>query len=629
MTKRDSPDLDKRNWRNLYNAMECMVRTQHAQLDYLLQERKILQDRIVLENERWVSDVKLLQGEIDQMRDELTAQKVGSVAEAAEWEVILGIKELDIFLLKDKCEKTSCELKDLRKCIEIQSSKISRDKGVSDKMIDGVKNSSSESELRRQSHESRQLLAKKDIEISKLVAEKSFVWNQYNKLENDTRDQLKQKCIELDIANKKMESLVKKIEELGTSNLDLRNQISKMEGVCVKQNGEISRLSSELQSLKKNNNDHATPKLKPCSTRSGPSMIESTGMNGKSVIPRTVAVKNPPAPVKRTGNSKRNVMDNTSELKCYATRSMTLRSRTTNGMSGKGEIAMTVSVKSSPKSGNLKRKVMDDTTELKSYSTRSRTLRSRTTDRMNGKGAIDMTVLVNSSPGKAHGNLKRKKMDDTPAMIGSLKNSPSFVKRNEKLKKMRADDAGAMTGSLNNSLAYVKKSGNSKRKLMDDTTELKSYSTRSRTLRSRTTDRMNGKGAIDMTVLVNSSPGKGHGNFKRKQMDDTPAMIGSLKNSPSFVKRNENLKKMRTDGARATTGSLNNSLAYMKRNGHSRKRMDDTPPPMTVLTIPLKTSPASVKRNGNLKSNQMDDSPRLFTSSFQIPKLKISSPQVG
>ncbi|CAH9067914.1 unnamed protein product [Cuscuta epithymum] len=488
MTKQDSPDLDKRRWRKLCDAMECMVRTQHAQLDYLLQERKILQDRIALENERWVSDVKLLQGEIDQMRDELTARKVESVAEAAEWEVILGIKELDIFLLKDKCEKTSCELKDLRKCIEIQSSKSPRNKGDSEKMIEGVKNSSSESELRRQTHESRQLLAKKDIEISKLVAEKSFVWNQYNKLENDTSEQLKQKRIELDIVNKKMESLVKKIEELRTSNLDLKDQISKMEVVYVNQNLEISRLSSELQSLK-NNNDHATPKLKPCSTSSGPSMIESPGMNGKSVIPRTVAVKKPPAPVKRTGNSKRKVMDDTSELKCYATRSRTLRSRTTDGMSGNAAIAMTVSVKSSPV-----RKVMDDTSELKCYATNSRTLRSRTTNGMGGKGEIAMTISVKSSP--------------------------------------------------------MKKSGNSKRKVMDDTTELKRYSTRSRTLRSRTTDRMNGKGEIDTTALVNSSPGKGHRNLKRKQMDDTPAMpvlTIPLKTSPASVKRNGNLKRNQID----------------------------------------------------------------------------------
>ncbi|CAH9136307.1 unnamed protein product [Cuscuta epithymum] len=83
MTKHGSPDLDKRKFSKLFDAMECMVRTQHAHLDYLLQERKILQDRIALENERWVSDVKLLQGEIDQIRTELSSSEVGSVAEAA------------------------------------------------------------------------------------------------------------------------------------------------------------------------------------------------------------------------------------------------------------------------------------------------------------------------------------------------------------------------------------------------------------------------------------------------------------------------------------------------------------------------------------------------------------------
>ncbi|CAH9136306.1 unnamed protein product [Cuscuta epithymum] len=125
------------------------------------------------------------------------------------------------------------------------------------------------------------------------------------------------------------------------------------------------------------------------------------------------------------------------------------------------------------------------------------------------------------------------------------------------------------------------RTGNSKRKVTDDTSELKCYATRSRTMRSRTTDGMSGKGAIAMTI--------------------------SVKNSP---------------------GSLGKNTAPVKINEHSRKRMDDTPA-MTVLPVPLKSSPASVKRNENSKRNQTDDSPRLFTSSFQIPKLRISSAQVG
>ncbi|CAH9135400.1 unnamed protein product [Cuscuta epithymum] len=96
------------------------------------------------------------------------------------------------------------------------------------------------------------------------MAQKRIRWKNYNKIANDISEKNRQKFNELNITYKKIESDVKKINELQMSNLDLENKISNMKAISVKQNGEIFRLSNEPRSLK----------------------------NRKRMIPRTVSMKN-------------------------------------------------------------------------------------------------------------------------------------------------------------------------------------------------------------------------------------------------------------------------------------------------------------------------------------------------
>lgn len=60
-----SSDRDK--WNKVFNAMVRMLRRQQTQLESLAKDRKLLEDRIKLQYDRWVSDVNLFQDQITQV----------------------------------------------------------------------------------------------------------------------------------------------------------------------------------------------------------------------------------------------------------------------------------------------------------------------------------------------------------------------------------------------------------------------------------------------------------------------------------------------------------------------------------------------------------------------------------
>nr|GMD84754.1 spindle apparatus protein lin-5 [Ipomoea batatas]GME20113.1 spindle apparatus protein lin-5 [Ipomoea batatas] len=298
MAKRNSSEnasSDREKWKKVFNAMALMLRTQQVQLDSLAKDRKLLEDRIKLQHERWVSDVNLFQEQIYQLKMEFTAQEMEHMVEAAKLDLVLGLKEREAYIHKDKSEKANGELEDFIECFGFLSRECSEAEGISscadNKLEEKKKKLSLESELRRLKVENQQLCSKKSSEISALVAEKSFIWNQYDKLENDMTEQLKRKRAELEKANDKIEALLRNVEELQTSNTGMDNEIEllkkhvvKLEAASVKQNDEISSLSRELEALKKCKSDPATPTLRRCRTRSASLPRDKTkGMNGKSV----------------------------------------------------------------------------------------------------------------------------------------------------------------------------------------------------------------------------------------------------------------------------------------------------------------------------------------------------------
>lgn len=94
-----------------------------------------------------------------------------------------------------------------------------------------------------------------------LLAERDFVWNQYKMREKDLTDRLKGKSREVEQVNEQIQKLLSSMERLQSSN-------SELEEASVKKSEEISRLSRELELLKKGGSVSTTPVLRCCSARS-------------------------------------------------------------------------------------------------------------------------------------------------------------------------------------------------------------------------------------------------------------------------------------------------------------------------------------------------------------------------
>lgn len=107
-----------------------------------------------------------------------------------------------------------------------------------------------------------------------LLAERDFVWNQYKKRESDLTDRLKSKSTEVEQANEKIQKLLASMEILQSSNTEKDCIILKLktelEDASGKKSEEISRLSRELELLRKGKSASVTPVLRRCSTISHP-----------------------------------------------------------------------------------------------------------------------------------------------------------------------------------------------------------------------------------------------------------------------------------------------------------------------------------------------------------------------
>lgn len=61
-TAKNSSDREK--WNKVFNALVQMLTSQQTQLESLAKERTILEDRIKLQNDRWISDINRFQEQI-------------------------------------------------------------------------------------------------------------------------------------------------------------------------------------------------------------------------------------------------------------------------------------------------------------------------------------------------------------------------------------------------------------------------------------------------------------------------------------------------------------------------------------------------------------------------------------
>lgn len=128
--------------------------------------------------------------------------------------------------------------------------------------------SENKDEFSRLKGEYDKLALEKYSEVTTLLAEKKFMWNQYNVMENDYADKLRTKEAEVEKANEKIKILVSSMEQLQSENYEkdskiseLQSKMAEMEAETKRLNNEISELSVELESLRKFRNSQVTPSV--------------------------------------------------------------------------------------------------------------------------------------------------------------------------------------------------------------------------------------------------------------------------------------------------------------------------------------------------------------------------------
>ncbi|XP_008781783.1 cytospin-A-like isoform X2 [Phoenix dactylifera] len=234
---------DRRQWQRIFGTLVEMLQSQQSQIETLADDRKFLERYIHIQNDRWASKTRILESHIVQMKKE---ERKGRRVQAAKLDLMVGMKEREALCSKKQYELAESDLEDFRACVETLGAEISELKlrsreidnggtGVSDtKTRENAKEEQRsttvlEGELRKLKHAYKRLSSKKEAEVSALLAEKDFVWNQLKNMESDYAGLLKIKRTEIQQANEAMEKLLHDLARLQSSDNEKDGTIARLE----------------------------------------------------------------------------------------------------------------------------------------------------------------------------------------------------------------------------------------------------------------------------------------------------------------------------------------------------------------------------------------------------------------
>ncbi|CAD5164214.1 unnamed protein product [Musa acuminata subsp. malaccensis] len=258
-----SPGSDRRQWQRIFGALVEMVRTQQSQIETLANDRKFLERYIQIQHDRWASKAGFLEAHISQMKEE---EKKGRRVQATKLDLMLGMKQREALRYKKQFDQAENDLEDFHAYVEALIAEIAELKeklknleagGVksgagyskSAENSEGHKNSAVdlEGEIRKLKHSYKNLSLKKEAEISALLAEKNFVWNQLNKMESDYIVLLKTKQIEITKAAEDMQKLHSNLENLQSSIIEKGEIITRLEAERTRLELDLRRYTDEAE----------------------------------------------------------------------------------------------------------------------------------------------------------------------------------------------------------------------------------------------------------------------------------------------------------------------------------------------------------------------------------------------
>nr|VDD56397.1 unnamed protein product [Brassica oleracea] len=254
---RSGDSTDRKSWDKVFKTLVKILQTKQDEVESLLKDRKVLEDKLKSQNENWISDARNHDEQLSLMKREVETREMMQFFETSKGSLLSGFNERDHSLCNLKLEQTVDERNDFKAWFDFLTLNTNKESG-----------SSLEAEMTKLKLE----YEKKKREVSDLSRENGFVWSQLKCIESGFTDKLKKKEDEIAQANSKISSLLSYQEQLQSSNHEkdeiissLKAKVAEMETDSRKRDEEISKLSRELESLKKSRS--FTPVLTRCTTR--------------------------------------------------------------------------------------------------------------------------------------------------------------------------------------------------------------------------------------------------------------------------------------------------------------------------------------------------------------------------
>ncbi|KAF8112419.1 hypothetical protein N665_0064s0051 [Sinapis alba] len=266
---------DRESWDKLFKTLVKILQTKQDEVESLLKDRKLLEDKLKSQRENWISDVCNYEERFSLMNREIETMEMVQFFQTSKCNLMSGSKERDRSLCNLKLEQTVDESNDFKAWFDFLTLNTNKESG-----------NSLEAEMRKLKLEYEKLASQKKCEVSDLSRENGFVWSQLKCIESGFTDKLKKKEDEISQANAKISSLLSYQEQIQSSNHErdeiissLKAKVAEMETSSRKKDEEISKLSRDLESLKKSRS--FTPVLTRCTTRDNGNTVGSSHVSTK------------------------------------------------------------------------------------------------------------------------------------------------------------------------------------------------------------------------------------------------------------------------------------------------------------------------------------------------------------
>lgn len=200
--------------------------------DSLLHTLQIVAGDRQFYRDRLVSDANMYKEQISQLECEITTSEMLRKVDLLKSNLLVGMKQRDALIYKAILDSTAKDVKDLKLAFHCVTNE----------------------------NTARQ--------ISALISERDFVWNQYKTMELDLSEKLNSKKVEIELANEKIRSLLKEMEQLRSSNCEKDNVIQRLKSDVDELEAATVKKAEQIESLQMAINDSVTPSLRGCTITS-------------------------------------------------------------------------------------------------------------------------------------------------------------------------------------------------------------------------------------------------------------------------------------------------------------------------------------------------------------------------